>query len=321
MRKEEEADRFRIPRQDGVTLHFATSAPALRKPLSATATDTGSAATSASAPAITRIRPIGGWFDLNLREFWAYRELIYFFVWKDLKVRYKQTFVGAAWAVLQPTATMILFTVFFGGFLGLPTGGLPDPVFYYASLLPWSYFQGAVTTATNTLIDNQGVVTKIYFPRLIMPVSAVIPGLVDLLIASSILIVIMLVYGVTPAITSFLAPLFVLLAACTALGVGLWLSVINAAYRDVRIVIPFIIQAWFFVSPVLYPAESVPKAFRWVYSLNPLTGAIEGFRWSLTGVGNPPGQTVIISSIAVAVLLLTGALYFRRREVMIADVI
>lgn len=289
--------------------------------MSVTESETGSIATGGSPPPVTRIRPIGGWFDLNLREFWAYRELIYFFVWRDLKVRYKQTFVGAAWAVLQPTATMVLFTVFFGRVLGLPTGGLPDPVFYYASLLPWSYFQGAVTTATNTLIENQGVVTKIYFPRLIMPVSAVIPGLVDLLIASSILIVIMLIYGVTPALTSFLAPAFVLLAAGTALGVGLWLSVINAAYRDVRIVIPFVIQAWFFISPVLYPAESIPETFRWVYSLNPMTGAIEGFRWSLTGVGQAPGQTVLISAVAVVVLLVTGALYFRRREAMIADVI
>ena len=285
-----------------------------------TATMTGAAA-GASTPPLTKIRPIGGWFDLNLREFWAYRELIYFFVWRDLKVRYKQTFIGAAWAVLQPMATMVLFTVFFGGFLGLPTGGLPDPVFYYASLLPWSYFQGAVTTATNTLIENQGLVTKIYFPRLIMPVSAVLPGLVDLAIASTILIVIMLVFSVTPAATAILAPLFILLAIGTALGVGLWLSVINAAYRDVRIVIPFLIQAWFFISPVLYPAESIPDRFRWLYSLNPLTGAIEGFRWSLTGVGDPPEKTVLISATAVLVLLLTGALYFRRREVMIADVI
>ena len=279
-----------------------------------TATRTESAAGGKSTPPITKIRPIGGWFDLNLREFWAYRELIYFFVWKDLKVRYKQTFVGAAWVILQPTATMILFTVFFGGVLGLPTGGLPDPVFYYASLLPWTYFQGAVTTATNTLIDNQGVVTKIYFPRLIMPVSAIIPGLVDFAIASSILIVIMLIYGVTPALTSFLAPAFILLAAGTALGVGLWLSVVNAAYRDVRIIIPFVVQAWFFISPVLYPAKSIPQAFRWVYSLNPMAGVIEGFRWSLTGVGDPPGQTVLISAFAVMVILLTGALYFRRRE-------
>jgi lipopolysaccharide transport system permease protein len=287
----------------------------------ATATPAGSTAPSVSAPPVTRIRPIGGWFDLNLKEFWAYRELIYFFVWRDLKVRYKQTFVGAAWAILQPTATMVLFTVFFGRFLGLPSGGLPDPVFYYASLLPWTYFAHAVTTATNTLIENQGVVTKVYFPRLIMPVAAVIPGLVDLLIASSVLIVIMLVYGITPAATSFMAPLFILLAACTALGVGLWLSVLNAAYRDIRIIIPFIIQAWFFVSPVIYPADSIPEAYRWIYSLNPMTGAIEGFRWSLTGVGDPPSGIVIISAVAVAVLLVSGAIFFRRREVVIADVI
>ncbi len=306
---------FLSPRWRNATLCFFET-PEVQ--VSATATNTGSAG---STPPVTRIRPIGGWFDLNLREFWAYRELIYFFVWRDLKVRYKQTFVGAAWAVLQPTATMVLFTIFFGGFLGLPTGGLPDPVFYYASLLPWTYFQGAVTTSTNTLIENQGVVTKIYFPRMIMPVAAVIPGLVDLAIASVVLIVIMLFYGVTPAATSFLAPLFVLLAAGTALGVGLWLSVINAAYRDVRIIIPFIIQAWFFVSPVLYPAEAVPESFRWIYSLNPMTGAIEGFRWSLTGVGNTPEKTVLISAVAVCVLLLSGALYFRRREVLIADVI
>jgi lipopolysaccharide transport system permease protein len=270
---------------------------------------------------VNRIRPIGGWFDLNLREFWAYRELIYFFVWRDLKVRYKQTVVGAAWAVLQPTATMILFTVFFGGFLGVPTDGLPDPVFYYASLLPWTYFSGAVTTATNTLIENQGVVTKVYFPRLIMPVAAILPGLVDLAIASVVLLGIMLAFGVTPAVTSFLAPLFILLAVGTALGVGLWLSVINAAYRDVRIVIPFLIQAWFFISPVIYPADVVPEEIRWLYSLNPMTGAIEGFRWSLTGAGDPPGVTIFFSSIAVITLLLTGVIYFRRREVMIADVI
>lgn len=278
-------------------------------------------ATGASTPPVTRIRPIGGWFDLNLREFWAYRELIYFFVWRDLKVRYKQTFIGAAWAVLQPLATMVLFTIFFGRVLDLPTGGLPAPVFYYAGLLPWQYFQGAVTTATNTLIENQGVVTKVYFPRLIMPVSATIPGLVDLLIASIVLIVIMLSYGVTPALTAFLAPLFILLAVGTALGVGLWLSVINAAYRDVRIVIPFIIQAWFFISPVIYPASTIDKDFQWLYGLNPIAGAIEGFRWSLTGVGDAPGSILLVSAGAVLVLLFTGALYFRRREVMIADVI
>jgi lipopolysaccharide transport system permease protein len=187
--------------------------------------------------------------------------------------------------------------------------------------LPWTYFSGAVTTATNTLIENQGVVTKVYFPRLIMPVSAILPGLVDLAIASTVLIGLMLVYGVTPAVTSLLAPLFILLAVGTALGVGLWLSVVNAAYRDVRIVIPFIIQAWFFISPVIYPADSIPKAFRWAYSLNPLTGVIEGFRWSLTGVGDAPSSTILISAGMVLVLLFTGALYFRRREVLIADVL
>ena len=289
--------------------------------MSATATNRDATKPNVSRPPITRIRPIGGWFDLNLREFWNYRELIYFFVWRDLKVRYKQTFIGAAWAVLQPLATMVLFTVFFGGFLGLPTGGLPDPVFYYATLLPWTYFAGAVTTATNTLVENQGVVTKVYFPRLIMPVSAILPGLVDLAIASTVLFGLMLVYGVTPAVTSFLAPVFILLAVGTALGVGLWLSVVNAAYRDVRIVIPFIIQAWFFISPVIYPADSLPEGIRWVYSLNPMTGVIEGFRWSLTGVGDAPSSTILISAIMVLVLLFTGALYFRRREVLIADVL
>ena len=289
--------------------------------MSATATNRDATKPSVSRPPITRIRPIGGWFDLNLREFWNYRELIYFFVWRDLKVRYKQTFIGAAWAVLQPLATMVLFTIFFGGFLGLPTGGLPDPVFYYATLLPWTYFAGAVTTATNTLVENQGVVTKVYFPRLIMPVSAILPGLVDLAIASTVLFGLMLVYGVTPALTSFLAPVFIMLAVGTALGVGLWLSVVNAAYRDVRIVIPFIIQAWFFISPVIYPADSIPSGFRWAYSLNPMTGVIEGFRWSVTGVGDAPSSTILISALMVVVLLFTGALYFRRREVLIADVL
>jgi lipopolysaccharide transport system permease protein len=270
---------------------------------------------------MTKIRPIGGWFDLNLREFWAYRELVYFFVWRDLKVRYKQTFIGASWAVLQPLVTMALFTIFFGNFLGLPSGGLPGPVFYYASLLPWTYFSGAVTSATNTLVENQGVVTKVYFPRLIMPVAAILPGIVDLLIATSVLVCIMLIYGIVPGLTILLAPAFILLAAATALGVGLWLSVVNAAYRDVRILIPFVVQAWFFISPVIYPAEAVPERFRWLYSLNPMTGAIEGFRWSMTGVGDAPSQTILISVAMVIVLLFTGVLYFRRREVMIADVI
>ncbi len=236
-------------------------------------------------------------------------------------MRYKQTVIGAAWVVIQPFITMVLFTIFFGRFLGVPTGGLPDPVFYYSSLLPWGYFSGAVSTATTTLVDNQGVITKIYFPRLILPVAAVLPGLLDFLIAFAVLVIIMLAYGIYPGLTFFLIPLFILLAGATAFGVGLWLSVLNAKFRDVRYAIPFAIQLWFFVSPVIYPASAVPAQFRLIYGLNPLTGAIEGFRWALTGRGNPPGGLIFVSVAMVLALIGGGLLYFRRREILIADVI
>jgi lipopolysaccharide transport system permease protein len=270
---------------------------------------------------ITWIRPTSGWLELNLRELWEYRELLYFFVWRDLKVRYKQTVIGAGWAVIQPFFTMVVFSLFFGKLAKIPSDGLPYPVFYYSALLPWMYFANALTHATNTVVENQRVVTKVYFPKLILPIAAVASGLVDLAIAFTILIGMMAFYGMAPTAASLWLPLFVLLAVATALGMGLWLSALNAIYRDVRYAVPFLIQFWMFASPVVYPSSLVPERWRWLYGLNPMAGVIEGFRWALTGHGQSPGPLIAVSTGVVLILLIGGLIYFRKMEDTIADVV
>lgn len=267
------------------------------------------------------IRPPQGWLELNLRELWAYRELLYFFVWRDVKVRYKQTLVGAGWAVLQPLLAMAVFTLFFGMLARIPSDGLPYPVFYFCALLPWMYFAGALTTATNTVVDQQRVITKVFFPRILLPLAAVLTGLLDLAIGFLLLLGMLAYYGIAPGMAMLWLPLFVLLALATALGVGLWLSAMNALYRDVRYVVPFLVQVWMFASPVVYPASLVPAEWRWLYGLNPLAGVIEGFRWAVTGSGELHMQTLLASSLGVLLILLGGLLYFQRMESKMADVV
>ena len=270
---------------------------------------------------VLRIAPPGGWVDLNLRELWAARELVYFFVWRDVKVRYKQTAVGVAWAVVQPFMTMVVFSLFFGRLAKMPSHGLPYPIFYYSALLPWMYFASALQHTTNIVVDQQHVITKVYFPRLVLPLSAVVGGLFDFGIGFVVFLAIMAYYRIAPGAAILAFPCFLLLAFLTALGVGLWLSALNAIYRDVRYVVPFLLQFWLFASPVAYPSSLVPERWRCLYGLNPMAGVIEGFRWALTGHGQPP-TLMLAASFGVVLLLVVGGLaYFQRMEGTIADVV
>jgi lipopolysaccharide transport system permease protein len=282
-------------------------------------------ATSAAAvlakPFVLRITPPSRWWTISFRELWSYRELLYFFVWRDIKIRYKQTAIGAAWAVLQPFLTMLVFSLFFGRLAHIPSGGLPYPVFYYSALLPWMYFAAALQNATNTIVENQRLITKVYFPRLALPLSAVLSGLVDFGVAFGMFLVLMVYYGIRPGAAVLWLPVFLLLAILTALGVGLWLSALNAIYRDVRYVMPFLVQFWLFASPVVYASSLVPVKWRWLYGLNPMAGVIEGFRWSLTGRGDPPGRLICVSAGVVIVVLFGGIGYFQKMETTIADVV
>ena len=276
---------------------------------------------SAQAPptAIVRIEPPRGWLELRLREVWLYRELLYFFIWRDLKVRYKQTVIGVAWVVLQPLMSMGVFTIFFGRLAKLPSDGLPYPVFYFAALAPWTYFSTALTNATNVVVENQRVITKVYFPRLILPFSSVLSGLVDFGIAFVVLLALVLGYGLRPGVNALWLPFLLLLALATALGIGLWLSALNALYRDVRYVIPFLVQFWMFASPVAYPSTLVPEKWRWLYGLNPMAGVIDGFRWAITGRGQAPGLLLLASAFAVALVVMGGLFFFNRMETAVAD--
>jgi lipopolysaccharide transport system permease protein len=268
-----------------------------------------------------RIQPSRPWWRLNLREIWAYRELLYFFVWRDIKVRYKQTVIGVAWAVIQPAMTMAVFCVFFGYLAQLPSNGRPYPVFYYSALLPWMYFANALAQVTATMIDQQHVITKVYFPRLILPLAAVLSGLVDFALAFTVLIALMLYYGIVPTVNIVLLPAFVMLAVMTALGAGLWLSALNVLYRDVRYALPFFIQFWMFASPVIYPSSLLPERWQAFYGLNPMVGVIEGFRWVLLGQDPPSGMMLAPSIAVIAVLCLGGLVYFQKMEGTLADVV
>ena len=267
------------------------------------------------------ITPPSRWLDLNFRELWQFRELLYFFVWRDIKIRYKQTAIGAAWAVLQPLMTMLVFSLFFGRLAKIPSEGLPYPIFYYSALLPWMYFAGALQNATNSVVEQQRVITRVYFPRLVLPLSAVVSGLLDFAIGFAVFLGMIPLYRVAPGRAIFLFPAFLLLAVATALGVGLWLSALNAIYRDVRYVVPFLIQFWMFASPVAYPSSLVPERWRWLYGLNPMAGVIEGLRWALTGKGQPPSLMLAASAGAIIIVLIGGMVFFRKMEGTIADVV
>jgi lipopolysaccharide transport system permease protein len=261
-----------------------------------------------------------GWRAVDFAELWRYRELFYFQALRDIKIRYKQTVLGAAWAVLQPVLTMIVFTLFFGRLGKIPSGGVPYPITTYCALLPWVLFAYALTQASNSLVDNANMITKVYFPRLILPVAATLSGLVDFGISFVFLLGIMGYYGIAPSLAIVTLPLFVLLAIAAALAVGFWLSALNVQYRDVRYVIPFLTQFWLFLTPIAYQTSLVPERWRAVYAVNPMVGVVDGFRWALLGQARP-GWTIFISAGAALLLLVGGAYYFRRTERRFADVI
>jgi lipopolysaccharide transport system permease protein len=278
--------------------------------------------TVASSPAtrITRIVPSRGWSSLRVSELWEYRELVYFLIWRDVKVRYKQTALGAAWAVLQPLATMLVFSLIFGRLARIPSDGIPYPLFSLAALVPWTFFANGLSQASTSVVVNQQLVTKVYVPRLALPLATVLAGLVDLAIAALVLLGALLAYGRLPSLwVLWLAPLS-LLATAAALGAGLWLAALNVRYRDVKYVVPFLTQLWLFVTPVVYPASLIPAQWRALFALNPMVGVVEGFRWALFG-GAVPGQLIACSCGGALILLWTGAMYFRRVERSFADIV
>lgn len=272
-------------------------------------------------PRTITIKPSKGWAALNLRDLWNYRELIFFFTWRDLKVRYKQTLLGAAWAILQPFLTMVVFSIFFGGLAKVPSDGVPYPIFSYAALLPWTLFSKALQDASRSLVSSANIISKVYFPRLILPLSSTLAGLVDFVIALVVLVGMMFFYGIQPTANTWTLPLFVLLALITAIGVGLWLSALNVMYRDVGYIIPFLTQFWMYITPIAYPASMVPEQWKFLYALNPLTGVVEGFRWALLGTGDGPSYTLLISASIAILLTISGLFYFRRMERKFADMV
>jgi lipopolysaccharide transport system permease protein len=267
------------------------------------------------------LKPTRGWGKLNLGEMWKYRELTYFLTWRDIKVRYKQTALGASWAILQPFLSMVVFSVFFGGLLNVPSEGVPYPVFSYTALLPWGVFAKALNDAGRSLVTNRAMITKIYFPRMVIPLASVISGLVDFSIAFVVLLGMMWYFKIPPTSNIWTLPLFLLLALVTALGVGLWLSALNVLYRDIGYIIPFLTQLWFYLTPIVYPASEVPEQWQTIYALNPMVGVVEGFRWALLGTSTSPGLMVAVSSVVALLMLISGMFYFRRMERTFADMV
>lgn len=266
------------------------------------------------------IRPPRRWVPVDLAELWQYRELLFFFVWRDVKIRYKQTGLGVAWAVIQPLVTMLIFSVIFGGFAKLPSEGIPYPLFTLAALLPWQLFSEGMTRSTTSMVTNANIMTKVYFPRLLMPISGILSPLVDFFVAMVILVLMMAWYGFVPTANVIFLPAFVMLALATSLGVGLWLSALNVQYRDFQYTVPFLIQIWLYASPVVYATSLVPEQYRLLYGLNPMAGVIEGFRWALLGT-DPPTGVIGLAVVVVLVLLIGGAFYFKRMEQYFADIV
>jgi lipopolysaccharide transport system permease protein len=284
---------------------------------------TTSITTGTGTPApVLFIRPTKGWAALRLHELWEYRELFYFLVWRDIKVRYKQTALGATWAIIQPFFTMVVFSLFFGHLAKVPSDDIPYPLFSFAALVPWTFFANGLTQSSNSLVGNARLVSKVYFPRLVIPLSSVLAGLLDFAIAFVVLLGMMVFYGVFPSLLPLCAlPFLILLALITATGVGLWLSAMNVHYRDIRYAIPFLIQVWLFATPVAYPSSLLHEPWRTLYGVNPMVGVVEGFRWTLLGAKTVPGPMVLVSTAVAILLLVTGALYFRRMERTFADVV
>lgn len=269
-------------------------------------------------PAI-RIEASRGWVSLRLAELWEHRELVYFLIWRDIKVRYKQTVLGAAWAIIQPVFTMAVFAVFFGYLAKMPSDGVPYPLFAFAALVPWTFFANVLTQASNSLVGNANLIKKVYFPRLVVPLASVLSGIVDFALAFGVLLIMMAGYSVGVSLRLLWVPIFVLLTLTTALGVALWLSALNVEYRDVRYAVPFLTQFWLFATPVAYPSSLLSEPWRTLYGLNPMVGVVEGFRWALLNIGSAPGSMLAVSSLASVILLVGGAYYFRRLERTFAD--
>jgi lipopolysaccharide transport system permease protein len=270
---------------------------------------------------VTVIRPGKGWASLDLPALWKYRELLYFLVWRDIKVRYKQTALGASWAIIQPFGTMVVFSLFFGNLAGVPSDGVPYPIFSFAALVPWTFFAQGMTQSANSLVSSQELLRKVYFPRLVIPTAAVLAGLVDFAIAFIVLLGMMVYYGVVPTAHVVFIPPLLLLALITSLGVGLWFSALNVKYRDVAYMVPFVVQFWLFATPIAYPSSLLPEPWRVVYGLNPMVGVVEGFRWALVGTDTAPGPMLLVSVLAAVAILVGGAFYFRWTERTFADIV
>lgn len=270
---------------------------------------------------VLRIEPSRGWVSLKLAELWEYRELLYFLTWRDIKVRYKQTVLGATWAIIQPFLTMAVFSLFFGKLAKMPSDNIPYPIFCYTALVPWTFFSSGLSQSSNSLVGSSNLIKKVYFPRLVIPISSVVGGAVDFVLAFVTLIGMMMFYGIFPTVNIIWLPFLFLLAFMTALGIGLWLSALNVEYRDVRYVVPFLTQFWMFATPIAYPSSLLSEPWRTVYGINPMVGVVEGFRWALLGAHTAPGPIIIVSSLASLCLIIGGAFYFRRMEKTFADLV
>lgn len=265
------------------------------------------------------LRPRHGWQQLGLKDLWQYRELLYFLCWRDIKVRYKQTALGVAWAIVQPLMTMVLFSLFFGRLAKMPSDGIPYPLFVFTALVPWMFFSNGITQSSGSLVENASLIKKVYFPRLAVPIASIIAGVVDFFCSFVVLILLMLYYGVVPSWSVLTLPFFLALACTASLGIGLWLSALNVQFRDVRYVIPFLTQLWLFATPIAYPSSLLSEPLRSLYGLNPMVGVVEGFRWALLGTETSPGPMVLVSALVSVLVLVSGAFYFRRMEVTFSD--
>lgn len=270
---------------------------------------------------VIRIEPSKGWTSLKLKELWDYRELLYFLIWRDIKVRYKQTVLGAAWAIIQPFFTMVVFSLFFGRLAKIPSDGIPYPIFSFAALVPWTFFANGLSKGSNSLVGSSNLIKKVYFPRLALPIANTLSGIIDFVLAFVMLIGMMFYFGIVPTINVVWLPFLLLLALVTSLSVSLWLSAMNVQFRDVQYIIPFITQFWLFATPVAYPSSLLSEPWRTIYAINPMVGVVEGFRWALLGTNTVPGPMIIVSSLVALLLLISGLFYFRRLEKTFADVV
>jgi lipopolysaccharide transport system permease protein len=275
---------------------------------------------SYSSPKIL-VEPLKGWVPLNLSELWQYRELLYFLTWRDIKVRYKQTVLGPAWAIIQPFFTMVIFSLVFGKLAQIPSDGIPYPIFAFTALVPWTFFANGLTQASNSVVGSRALITKLYFPRLVTPIASTLSGAVDFFLAFVVLLGMMAFFGITPTQNIVWLPFLLLLALITALGVGLWLAAMNTQFRDVRLTIPFLTQAWMYATPIAYPSSLLSEFWRNIFALNPLVGVVEGFRWALLGADTAPGNMIMVSSMVAVGIFVSGAFYFRRLEKTFADVV